>query len=256
MHHVTGNLWEQLQGTWDKLAGCYILYPHVASYFGLLQKQMLRCGFEQQWFISEGYQFSMAPITNYHNIYGLKQTYFLSYSFEGQKFEIKVMRLNSGCSQGHFISRGSREDSASLPFQLTERHSLYCLYVPPSTIFKANNSTTLASLVTLASCSVSNLYLLLIRTFVTAFRAHPHNPGYYPHLKIIHLIIPAKSPLPNQAAFTGLWIRTWIFLGAIFWPTKVHPPAPRDSCPYNMQNIFISHHQIQNPEPFQYQPKI
>lgn len=46
MNHVTGRLWEQLQGTWDKLAGCYILYPHIESYFGLLYKQILRCGFE------------------------------------------------------------------------------------------------------------------------------------------------------------------------------------------------------------------
>lgn len=57
-----------------------------------------------------------------------------------------------------------------------------------------------------------------------AFRAHPYNPRYSPHLKILYFIIFIKYLLPYKVTFMSLWINTWIssLTNSTPWPWEMH----------------------------------
>ena len=71
------------------------------------------------------------------------------------------------------------------------------------------------------SVSASSLclcYVLvsLIKIFAVALRAHPSNPGWSLYLRILNLIISAKSLFPKKVTFTYSRFRTQ-YLGGRLW---------------------------------------
>lgn len=56
----------------------------------------------------------------------------------------------------------------------------------------------------------------LIKIFVVALRAHPSNPGWSLYLRILNLIISAKSLFPKKVTFTYSRFRTQ-YLGGRLW---------------------------------------
>lgn len=66
--------------------------------------------------------------------------------------------------------------------------------------------------------SVSLLCISLIRTLIIGLTVHADNPGWS-HLKILNLIIYAKTIFTNKVKFTGLSTQKYLFGGNTIQPT-------------------------------------
>lgn len=100
--------------------------------------------------------------------------------------EISITGPRSG-QQGHTPSRGSRGECVPCVFQLLVAASI------PWVVVASLPSSNVSAEVWSFPLYVSNLLgLLLLRTFVMAFRTHPDNPGQSSYFKILHLVTSAK----------------------------------------------------------------
>lgn len=80
-----------------------------------------------------------------------------------------------------------------LPASGGSRHFLVCGCITP---VSASIFTSFPVL------SVNDSFVCLIRTLVIVFRSHPDNLRQSP-LKILNLILSAKTPFPNKVTLTG-----------------------------------------------------
>lgn len=147
------------------------------------------------------------------------------FSYNSGDYRVKSVSLGPEwrCQQSRAPSEAPRKNPFPCLSQLQELHSLRSWPTSPSSIFKDGwRASTLSDFACFLFCpmaffsSLSNLlYLPLIKTLVVTFRAHPDNPGLFPHRNILDFITPADSILPkysNIHTFKGL--RTWMsFLG-------------------------------------------
>lgn len=129
------------------------------------------------------YSFLEASITNFHKIGSLKQPIIFS-QFERPK----------GRGAMSLPSKALGEDP-SLPLSGGSRSPFKCGCIPSVSAFISPSSSPLCLL--LACLSPISPCLSPVKTLIIGFRTHLHNPGWFPHLKILSVIVSAKTLSPT-----------------------------------------------------------
>lgn len=156
-------------------------------------------------------------MTNDPKLSGLRHHKLFSYSSEGQKFVICFTGLKSGCPQGWLLLGPLRGESCACLLQCPVAACVSCL-APPIPFSQHIRAVYFHHHISyVLFCSQSSHCLPLIRTLVTTFR---DNPGFFPHLQLLHLVTSAEPPLPYKEHLHVLGIRTWTSLGAFFSPPQ------------------------------------
>ena len=146
-----------------------------------------------------------------------------------------------------FLEESQGKNQLSCLFHLLETTHIPWLGAP-SSFFKASSVVSWnLSDSDLFSIITSHLTLLWPSfPYKDAFRAHLHNPGQSPHLKICDLITSAESLLRHKVTHSQVpRIRMWTFLKVkcsslshirLFetpWTMACQAPLPMEFCPWN-----------------------